>query len=187
MFRPLLLNFQEDENTLAIDDEFMIGDGLLAAPVMHPNLTARSIYLPAGVWYDYWTGARQEGGRMIRVEAPLETVPLFVRGGTILPLGPEMNYVGEKLADPLRFEIYPDPRGEASASLYEDDGLTEAYLQGTFRRTGVRYAAGRIEIAAPQGSFQPGRRDLVFAVRSGQAARTARISDDGKGHRVELR
>ena len=187
MFRPLLLNFQDDENTLAIDDEFMIADGLLVAPVLHPNLTVRNVYLPAGVWYDYWTGARQEGGRMIRVEAPLETVPLFVRGGTILPLGLEMNYVGEKPADPLRFEIYPDAHGEASTSLYEDDGLTEAYRQGTFRRTSVSYAGGRIALAAPTGSFQPAPRDLVFTVRPASKPRTIRIADDGQSHRIELR
>jgi alpha-glucosidase len=204
MFRPLLLNFQDDENTLAIDDEFMIADGLLAAPVLHPNLTARNVYLPSGVWYDYWTGARHDGGRMIRVEAPLETVPLFVRGGTILPLGPEMNYVGEKPAGPLLFEIYPDARGQASTSLYEDDGLTEAYQQGSFRRTSVSYrhtpAGDRIDLGAPSGSFHPAQRDLLFAVRTTPATRIAlidgkrqtrtgpiHIADDGQSHRIELR
>ena len=94
---------------------------------------------------------------MIRVEAPLETVPLFVRGGAILPLGPEMNYVGEKPGDPLSFEIYPDARGEASASLYEDDGLTEAYRKGSFRRTSLSYrhtpAGDRIDLSAPKGEL----------------------------------
>jgi alpha-glucosidase len=209
MFRPLLLNYQEDENTLAIDDEFMIGGDLLAAPVLKPGLTARLVYLPPGVWFDYWTGARHEGGRMIRVEAPLETVPLLVRGGAILPLGPEMNYVGEKPADPLHVEIYPDARGEASTSLYEDDGLTDAYRQGGFRRTSVSYrhtpAGDRIDLSAPMGTFHPVPRDLVFTVRpastfrkvlidgkrqgSAASARypTVRIADDGQSHRIELR
>jgi len=195
MLRPLLLNYQEDENTLAIDDEFMIAGDLLVAPVLKPNVTARLVYLPAGVWFDYWTGARHEGGRMIRVEAPLETVPLFVRGGAILTLGPEMNYVGEKPSKPLSFEIYPDARGEASTSLYEDDGLTEAYRQGAFRQTSVRYqhtpAGGRVLLDAPKGTFQPGPRDLVFTVRPasapGKTAATARIADDSRGHRIELR
>ena len=94
---------------------------------------------------------------MIRVEAPLETVPLFVRGGAILPLGPEMNYVGEKPADPMQFEIYPDAQGEASTSLYEDDGLTEAYRQGNFRQTSVSYrhtpAGTRSTSARRKGAF----------------------------------
>jgi alpha-glucosidase len=201
IFRPLLLNYQEDENTLAIDDEFMISGDLLVAPVLKPNVTARLVYLPAGVWFDYWTGARHEGGRMIRVEAPLETVPLFVRGGAILPLGPEMNYVGEKASDPLDFEIYPDARGEAATSLYEDDGLTEDYRQGSFRQTSVSYrhapAGDQIDIGAAQGSYRPAARDLVFTVRPAAAARkvtvdgkrqgSARISNDGQSHRIELR
>jgi alpha-glucosidase len=209
MFRPLLLDYQEDENTLGIDDEFTIAGDLLAAPVLKPNLSARLVYLPAGVWFDYWTGARHEGGRMIRVEAPLETVPLFVRGGAILPLGPEMNYVGEKPSNPLSFEIYPDARGEASTSLYEDDGLTEAYQQGSFRQTSLTYrhtpAGDQIDISAPQGSFRPAPRELVFTVRSPAKARkvlidgkvqgsagsaiypTVRIADDGRSHRIELR
>ncbi len=189
LFRPLLLNYQEDENTLSIDDEFMIGGDLLAAPILKPSLTSRLVYLPSGVWFDYWTGAKHEGGRMIRVEAPLETVPLFVRGGAILALGPEMNYVGEKPTDPLRFEIYPDAKGEAAASLYEDDGLTEAYLQGAFRRIGVSYrhtpAGERIDLTAPQGSYRPVKRDLVFA-RQGTAAEF-RMADDGQKHTIEFR
>jgi len=183
LFRPLLLNYQDDENVLGIDDEFMIGDDLLVAPILKPDLTARLVYLPAGVWYDYWTGARQEGGRMIRVEAPLETVPMYVRGGAILPMGPEMNYVGEKPASPLEFQVYPDARGEASTLLYEDDGLTEAYVQGTFRRTAATYRNNRIELAAPTGSFRPAARDFVFH----RGKSMARVVDDGAPHRLELR
>jgi alpha-glucosidase len=181
LFRPLLLNYQEDVNTLGIDDEFMIGKDLLAAPILKPNLTARLVYLPKGIWFNYWTGVRQEGGRMIQVEAPLETVPLFVRGGGILPTGPEMNWIGEKPVDPLRFEIYPDERGEASTSLYEDDGLTEDYLQGRSRRTSVSYrhtpAGDQIDVGAPEGGFAPGPRDLIFSL---PAASVRRVMVDGK-------
>jgi alpha-glucosidase len=204
LFRPLLLNYQDDENTLGIDDEFMIGGDLLAAPILKPSLTARLVYLPAGIWFDYWTSARLEGGQTIRVEAPLETVPLFVRGGAILPLGPEMNYVGEKPANPLQFEIYPDSQGEASASLYEDDGLTEDYRQGTFRQTSLSYrhtpTGDQIDLGAPKGSFQAAPRDFVFTVRPASTVRkvsvdgrrqgsaaTVRIKDDGQSHRIELR
>lgn len=101
MFRPLLLNYQSDSNTLAIDDEFMVGTDLLAAPIVRPAVTGRLVYLPEGTWIDYWTGKQFTGGRTIAVEAPLETVPLFVRGGAIIPMGPEMNYVGEKPATRL--------------------------------------------------------------------------------------
>ena len=183
IFRPLLLNYQDDPNTLTIDDEFMVGDALLEAPILRPGETARLVYLPAGVWYDYWTGQRYAGGGMIRVEAPLETVPLFVRGGVILPTGPELNYVGERPADPLRFEIYPDAEGHASGSLYEDDGATLAYRQGVMRRTGVTYRDAGIELSAAAGTFQPAPRRLVFALHG----RTVQIGDDGRPQRIELR
>ncbi|MGD0370065.1 MAG: TIM-barrel domain-containing protein, partial [Acidobacteriaceae bacterium] len=204
IFRPLLLNYQEDENTLGIDDEFMIGDDLLVAPILKPNLTARMVYLPPGVWFDYWTGARREGGRMIRADAPLESVPLYVRGGAILPLGPEQKYVGEKTTDPLQFEIYPDAHGEASAIVYEDDGLTEAYQQGSLRRTSLSYrrtpGGDRIDLRVPTARFQPAPRELLFAVQPTSAAREVvidgksqgrssgvRLKDDGQSHRIELR
>jgi alpha-glucosidase len=183
IFRPLLLNYQSDPNTLTIDDEFMVGDALLEAPILHPGETSRLVYLPAGVWYDYWTGHRYEGGGMIRVEAPLETVPLFVRGGAILPTGPEINYVGERPADPLRFEIYPDADGRARGSLYEDDGATIAYRQGVLRRTEVSYGDAGVEVTAPEGTFQPPPRRLVFSLQG----KTAEIKDDGRAHHLDLR
>ena len=186
MLRPLLLNYQDDENVLGIDDEFMIGADLLAAPILKPNLTARLVYLPRGLWFDYWTGAAQQGGHMIRVEAPLETAPLFVRAGAILPTSPEMNYVGMKPTDPVRFEIYPDAQGQASATLYEDDGVTEDYRQGKFRRTTVSFRRNQIELGAPEGSFDPGRRDFVFSIHPSASRGTpeVRIPDDGRPHRI---
>jgi alpha-glucosidase len=182
LFRPLLLNYQDDPNTLTIDDEFMVGDTLLEAPIVRPGETARLVYLPAGTWYDYWTGKRYAGGAMIRVEAPLETVPLFVRGGAILPTGPDMKFVGERPSDPLRFDIYPDAEGRASGSLYEDDGITPAYRQGVSRRTEVGYRASEIELSAPVGTYQPAPRHLLFTVQPG--GQTAQIADDGRAHRL---
>src|SRR5882672_1981403 len=96
LFRPLLLNHQNDANTYNLDDEFMIGDDVLVAPVVKPDVTRRLVYLPNGTWYDYWTNKKYDGGTMISVDAPLETVPMFVRAGAIIPTGPELNYVGEK-------------------------------------------------------------------------------------------
>ena len=91
----------------------------------------------------------------------MKFVPMYVRGGAIIPTGPAMNYVGEKPTNPLEFQIYPNESGEASTVLYEDDGLTESYLQGSFRRTGVTYRNNQIEIAAPTGTFRPAPRLCV--------------------------
>lgn len=181
IFRPLLLNYQNDYNSLAIDDEFMVGADLLAAPILRPAQTSRVVYLPAGTWYDFWTGSKVEGGTTIHVDAPLESVPVFVRAGAVIPLGPEMNYVGEKTS-PLTFRIYPEPRGRAELALYEDDGVSQAYLNGVERRTNVTYQASstgaEINISAPSGSYQPGARALVFSIHPAPA--TTEVVLDGK-------
>jgi alpha-glucosidase len=182
VFRPLLLNYQQDTNTLDLDDQFMIGSELLVAPILKRDITSRMVYLPQGTWIDYWTGKRITGGSMIRVEAPLETVPMFVRAGAIIPMGPEMNYVGEKPADPMTFVIYPDEKGKASTALYEDDGVSPAYRQGAFRRTPVSVSRSgngfQIEVGAREGSYNPGPRSLVFVFKSALAARQVLV--DGK-------
>lgn len=171
LFRPLLLNYQDDYNTLTIDDEFMVGTDLLAAPILRPAQSSRRVYLPEGTWYDFWTGKLFHGGD-VQADAPLETVPLFVRGGSIIPMGPEMNYVGEKTG-PLNLTIYPDAKGQARLSLYEDDGVSHAYLQGGFRRTAVSYRAtaseSEIEIGAPQGTYKAEARPLIFTVQSARS------------------
>ncbi len=192
LFRPLVLNYQDDVNTHNLDDEFMIGSDLLVAPIVRPAVTQRLVYLPQGIWFDYWTNKKYQGGRMISVEAPLETVPMFVRGGAIIPLGPEMNYVGEKPVDPITFAVYPDAKGAAATSLYEDDGLSPSYQQGVFRRTAVtvqqRGGGYTATISAPQGSYTPGPRNLSFVIRSERSPQSTRtIPDNGSTQTIVIR
>ena len=181
LFRPLVLNYQDDYNTLSIDDEFMVGDDLLAAPILQAAVTRRLVYLPKGTWVDFWTGKQVKGGATVTADAPLDTIPLYVRAGAILPMGPEMNHVGEK-DGPLTFSIYPDSAGRAGLSLYEDDGATLDYLKGVERRTTVSYQASaggaEIQLSGPTGSFQAGTRTLVFVVRTAGAVKD--VSLDGK-------
>jgi alpha-glucosidase len=185
VFRPLLLNYQNDYNTLNLDDEFMIGTELLLAPILKPDVTSRLVYLPEGVWYDYWTGKQFGGQQMIRADAPLETVPMYVRAGSIIALMPEMNYIGEKPLDPITFEIYPNANKKAAPAaftLYEDDGSSPQYQQGTFLRTTLSVSASnqtlQINLAAPAGNFNPGKRNFVFVIKAANDARE--ISIDGK-------
>src|ERR1700730_14932080 len=192
LFRPLVLNYPDDPNTCSLDDEFMIGDDLLAAPVVKPDLTKRLVYLPRGIWYDYWTNKKYEGGTMISADAPLETVPMFVRGGSIIPMGPQMNYAGVKSFDPITFGIYPDDKGSASTTLYEDDGLSPAYKDGAFRRTTVAVktvAGGYIAtMTAPEGRYNPGPRKLNFGINSEHATRRiVTVVDDGSARRIEIK
>ncbi len=174
VFRPLMLNYQDDPSTYNLDDEFMIGDDLLVAPIVKADVTSRLVYLPKGIWYDFWTNKQYEGGTMIRADAPLETVPLFVRGGAIIALGPEMNFVGEKASDPIIFAIYPDEHGSAATTLYEDDGTSPAYERGIFRRTAIsvtrhtgRYVA---RVSATEGNYNPPERKFRFVVKPTPAA-----------------
>jgi alpha-glucosidase len=169
LFRPLVLNYPDDESTYNLDDEFMVGDDVLVAPITKPDVTKRLVYLPAGTWYDYWTNKKYAGGTMISVEAPLDVAPMFVRGGAMIPVGPSLNYVGEKPADPITFSVYPDEAGLASGTLYEDDGLSPAYKAGAFRRTSLTARRGpngfAVSIGAPEGSYDPGPRKLEFVVK----------------------
>ena len=168
LFRPLLLNYQDDESTYNLDDQFMIGNDLLVAPILKPDVTQRLVYLPAGTWYDYWTDKKYAGGTMISVEAPLDVVPMFVRAGAIIPVGPALNYVGEKPVDPITFNIYPDDAGNASSTLYEDDGLTPSYKTGAFRRTTVTFRRGEFSTNVAEGTYNPGPRKLNFVVKKGR-------------------
>jgi alpha-glucosidase (family GH31 glycosyl hydrolase) len=148
--------------------------------------------LPKGAWYDYWTNRKYDGGTMIAVDAPLETVPMFVRAGSIIPMGPEMNYVGEKPMDPITFNVYPDEKGAAAVTLYEDDGVSPAYKQDGFRRTNISVSrvAGvyTASIGAPTGNYNPAPRKFSFVIKAGAAARpTTIVPDSGAARTVTIR
>ncbi len=208
LFRPLVLNFQADENTATIDDQFMVGDALLAAPVTRAAQRERELYLPAGPWFDHWTGAAVSGGRVLTVRVPLDHLPLYVRGGSIIPSTIAMSHTGEKPWSPLRLDVYPDDAGAARGSLYEDDGTSPAHLQGAFRRTTFALDAGRLTIT-PEGKFQPPTRrfEIVLHAAPREVAvwldgrplaapqwshetdgrLTLRLDDDGRAHTLEFR
>ena len=128
---------------------------------------------------------------MIRVDAPLETVPMFVRAGAIISLGPQMNYVGEKSFNPLTFEIYPDDDGSAATTLYEDDGVSPAYQRGVFRRTIIDVKRAKtgyvVSIGAPAGDYDPGARRFSFAINASPTPKFVTITDDGRGRTIEIR
>ena len=127
LLRPLVLEYQDDPNVYGIDSQYLLGPSLLVAPVFEAGAGSRRVYLPAGDWYDFWTDTPHGGGRWVTVPAPLETVPLFVKAGTVLPLGPVEEYVGERGTDELTLRVYPatppNPR-RATGVLHEDGGTT---------------------------------------------------------------
>jgi alpha-glucosidase len=130
VIRPLWMADPRNPALRAVDDSYLVGDSLLVAPVLHPGVSERRVFLPAGAWYDFWTNEPLKGGQTITVTAPLERLPLFVRAGTVLPLHPEMNYTREKAVEPMTLRVYP---GKGDSVHYEDDGEGLTYLQGEYR------------------------------------------------------
>jgi len=151
--RPLVMDFRADPATWEIGDEFLFGPAILVSPVLKEHATGRSVYLPAGaLWYDFWTGAQTAGGNELQVTAPLDRIPLNVRAGSILPLGPVIEYAGQA-SDPIELRIYPGANGEFK--LYEDEGDSYRYEQGAHSIIPIRWddAARTLTIGAREGSY----------------------------------
>jgi alpha-D-xyloside xylohydrolase len=152
--RPLVMDWRSDENTWNIGDQFMFGPALLVNPVLKANATHRSVYLPASpTWYDFWTGASVQGGKEIDAEAPLDRMPLYVRAGSILPLGPEIEYATQNPGGPIELRIYRGADGQFD--LYEDAGDSYDYEKGQHSVISFRWSnsAGVLTIGAREGSF----------------------------------
>jgi alpha-D-xyloside xylohydrolase len=148
--RALFMDFPNDPNVLTIGDQYMLGPAFLVAPVTEQGATGRDVYLPAGTdWYDWWTDRKIAGGQTIRAEAPIERMPVFVRAGSIVPIGaPVPSTAARQVLEAIR--VYPGR--DASFTLYDDDGFTNAYrkaggVSAVLRwddRTGRLSVAGRL-------------------------------------------
>jgi alpha-glucosidase (family GH31 glycosyl hydrolase) len=125
---------------------------MLVAPVVEKGASSRRVYLPPGTWYDFWTGEHLEGSREIDRPVDLETLPLYIRGGSILPLGPVKQYVDEKVDAPLTLSIFPG--ADASFLLYEDDGLSFDYRSGDWMGIAMTWNDARrnLELKLAPGS-----------------------------------
>jgi alpha-D-xyloside xylohydrolase len=188
--RALVMDFPADRSALDIADQFMFGPAFLVNPVTHASATSRSVYLPAGVlWYDFWTGESHSGGHTISAAAPLETMPLYVRAGAIIPMGPELRWSNEKPADPIELRIFRGANGQFT--LYEDDGETYDYEKGQHSTIAFRWDDGakKLTLGARQGSF-PGllqRRTFhVVLVESPDGASERDVPYDGTAQIITL-
>ena len=135
--RALFMDFPNDPQVAALTDEYMFGPAFLAAPVLDQGVTSRRVYLPAGAdWYDWWTNKRYSGGQWIEAAAPIERMPLFVRAGSIIPLGvPIQNTMQHQALSEIR--VFPG--ADASFTLYDDDGVTNAYKSAGGRSAVLRW------------------------------------------------
>ncbi len=187
IMRSLAFDFSNDGNVRNIPDQYMFGPAFLVNPVtermysMDPNGSAvktRKVYLPQSAgWYDFWTGARLAGGQTIDAPAPIETLPLYVKAGSIVPMGPFLEYATERPADPLEIRIYPGADGDFV--LYEDENDNYDYEKGVFATISFHWndAQHKLTIGQRQGTF-PGMLE----------SRTFRmvIVNQGKGKGLEI-
>ncbi|HTV39133.1 MAG TPA: TIM-barrel domain-containing protein [Candidatus Sulfotelmatobacter sp.] len=155
IMRALVMDFPADTNVFNIGDEYMFGPALLINPVTTYRARSRPVYLPQdpGGWYDFWTGQHFVSGRTVQAAAPFNAIPVFARAGSIVPFGPEIQYTGEKPADPLTIYIYTGADGDFT--LYEDDGLTYDYERGAFATIPLHWddSAETLTIGKRNGSF----------------------------------
>ena len=161
IMRALWLHYPEDALAVASGDEFLWGRNLLVAPVVEKGATTRKIYLPRGAWYDFWNGERIEGGREISRQVDLETMPIYTRAGSIVPMGPVRQYVSETVEGPLTVTIFPG--ADAEFLLYEDDGKSFAYRQGEWMGIEMRWkdAGKKLVMRLADGSRMLAQRAMV--------------------------
>lgn len=132
MMRALWMAYPGDGQALLRDDEYLWGDAFLVAPVLEKAARERKVYLPAGEWWDFWTGERVSGGREVTREVDLATLPLYVRAGAVVPLGAAKQWTEEPEKEPLTLRVYPGADGDFG--VYEDDGESFRYRDGEFTR-----------------------------------------------------
>ncbi|MGH3090004.1 MAG: TIM-barrel domain-containing protein, partial [Rubrobacteraceae bacterium] len=136
ILRPLLFEYPEDETTYALDDEFLLGDALLVAPITRPGIDHRSVYLPEGTWFHFWTGEKFYGKQHILAHAPLGQPTIYVKANEAIPMGPDKNHTGENLDAPITYLVYP-AEGSGESALYEDAGDGFTHENGEYARRKV--------------------------------------------------
>ena len=138
--RALFMDFPADPKVAGLGDEYMFGPAFLVAPVTEQGATSRTVYLPAGAdWYNYWTNERVHGGQTVNVAAPIDTLPLFVRAGSIVPLGAPIEST-KQMQEIDKVRVYPG--ADSDFTLYTDDGTTYAYEKGDSSTTHLHWDDG---------------------------------------------
>ena len=152
--RPLVMDWRTDPNTWNLGDEFMFGPAILVNPVLKANAMKRSVYLPAApAWYDFWTGQGRSGAQEFEADAPLDRMPLFVRAGSIIPMGPEIEYATQDPDGPIELRIYRGADG--TFAIYEDGSDGYAYEKGEHSMIPIRWEdrTGTLTIGSREGFF----------------------------------
>lgn len=154
IMRPLAMDFTADQRVYDIGDQYMFGPSFMVAPIYEYGARSKDMYFPEGKgWYDFYTGRFVQGGQQLNVEAPYERMPLYVKAGSIVPFGPEMQYAMEKQPDVVTLYVYAG--ADADFTLYEDEGDNYGYEQGRYATIQMHYneADGKLTIGKREGSF----------------------------------
>ena len=166
IMRALAMDYPADPEVRDLSDQWLFGPAIMACPVFEYKATSRSVYFPEGTWYDFYSGEKIEGGCRITVDAPYERMPLYVRAGSIIPMGPDMEWTDEKPLEEITLMVYPG--ADSDFTIYEDDGLTYGYERGEYAITRIHWddAAGKADIGPREGSYpgMPGNRTYKVVV-----------------------
>jgi alpha-glucosidase len=189
ILRPLLFEYPEDETTYTADDEFLLGDALLVAPITRPGVEHRHVYLPEGTWFHYYSGERLDGPAHILAHAPLGEPALYVKANTAIPTGPDASHTDERPTDPLTLLLYP-ATGTGESTLYEDAGNGFGYREGEYARRRVSCESSEyritVRIGEREGSFVPERAEVRLKLCGVTAAHSVLVDGEERGlDRVE--
>jgi alpha-D-xyloside xylohydrolase len=186
IMRGLAMDFAKDTAVLNIGDQYMFGSALLINPVLAYKQTKRSVYLPKnnGGWYDLYSGKWHAGAQHMIADAPYERMPVFVKAGSIIPFGPELQYTSEKQADTILLNVYAG--ADASFNLYEDEGTNYNYEKGSFASIPVNYneAAKTITIEDRKGNFNGMLQKRVFMINIISPGKTHPLQFNASGKMV---
>ena len=164
--RPLVMDFTNDPQVPGIGDQYLFGPSIMVTPVTTAGAATRSVYLPAGSapWTNFWTGETSAAGQRVEAAAPIETLPLFIRPGSIIPMGPFLQYSSEKPADPTELRVYAGANG--SFTLYEDEGDSYRYEKDAFATIPIAWddAAKILTLGPTQGDFPGMLKERTFNV-----------------------
>ena len=164
--RPLVMDFQKDPQALNIGNQYLFGPAIMVTPVTSAGATNQSVYLPASgaPWYNFWTGETSPAGQSVEAAAPIETLPLFVRPGSIIPMGPFLQYSSEKPADPIELRIYRGADGKFT--IYEDHGDAYNYEKGEYATIPISWndAKQTLEIGKRTGEFPGILKERTFNI-----------------------
>ncbi len=184
LMRPLWLHYPDDPRAVACSDHYLFGPSILVAPVVRKGAGSREVYLPAGSWYDFWTRKSVEGGRTVDRAVDLATMPLYVREGSIIPMDPVREYVGQAVSEPTTLEIWEGADG--SFVLYDDDGASLDYMQGKGSSLALSWSQPRRTLTIEAvGGARPAS-PLPFSVRSATRGVSRQVIFDGSPTRVVL-